>query len=184
MHQAQPSNPATHPALADPPKRPVVGVYLCRASGCGRPNVSYDDGPPKQCKNDRCSKVYKDVVTGVPEGSTREWLKCRDTKNEEPRFEKGKLVVPPSAVETIPAPPEEEPPPVRIGGSETRVSDEAIRDIVARPVTAEDYRHEWVAERVASMSDKAPFGTPVATADLWGWAEALYDEGKRRGHLP
>jgi hypothetical protein len=188
MHQAQPSSPAVHPALADPEKRPVKGVYICRAMQCGRANVSYTDEPPAQCKNPKCSGEYKADVVAMPPGSTREWFRCRDTKDEEPRIEGGKLVMPPpSKVETIPAPPEDVSPVVIGEESETRVSDLGGAlglGMGEERISPAAYRSEWVADRVASMSDKAPFGTPVATADLWWWAEALYDEGKRRGHLP
>lgn len=49
-------------------------------------------------------------------------------------------------------------------------------------------RSEWVAARIAvafeNMAAHSPGITPATGAQLWDWAEAIYDEGKKRGHLP
>jgi hypothetical protein len=54
-------------------------------------------------------------------------------------------------------------------------------DPFSRVQSDDDYRHEWIAARVAAMVDA---GKPLPGAAMWEDVENLYDEGKRRGHLP
>lgn len=53
---------------------------------------------------------------------------------------------------------------------------------------AEDYRKEWIAERVTEWFAKGALtvpGTPEPAARaIWDEATAMYDEGKKRGMLP
>jgi hypothetical protein len=71
---------------------------------------------------------------------------------------------------------------------------------VGRTITAEDYRKEWIAERVAEWANVNLLGCAKLTKPLvdlslstppidpaalvWDGATNLYDEGKKRGMLP
>jgi len=160
--------PPTPPELADPPGRKVRGVFICRALRCGFSNVSYDDGEPKQCRNPKCSGEYVDAAT---KGA---WLKCRDDSP----------VPEARPAEPIPENPQE---PARVAAREPAAEVDGARG--ERTMSAEEYRGEWVAERVAERVaaefDSGRFvGLPVSPEQVWGFAEALYDEGRKRGHLP
>jgi hypothetical protein len=49
-------------------------------------------------------------------------------------------------------------------------------------------RSDWVAACIADKFESMPAQTtglfPTTAAQLWDWAEVVYDEGKKRGHLP
>lgn len=78
--------------------------------------------------------------------------------------------------ETVPAPPDEEKPDPRLFLD--------AEDVRNHP-TADEYRGEWIAERVAAFFDSGKFADVPANCDeLWAAAERLYDEGRKRGHLP
>lgn len=47
----------------------------------------------------------------------------------------------------------------------------------------DEYRSEWVAERVVAMLDSASLGTTLPD-DAWAYVESFYDAGRARGHLP
>jgi hypothetical protein len=142
--------------------------------------VSYTEDVPKACTNQRCTKNYADPSAARRPESR--WLKCRweDSSQDAP-----------SKVETMPAPPDEEPVKVN---PETWVSDLASKFAsmpIAAGATAEEFRSEWVAERVAARLDKSGLESVAMPSEVclevrrhWDIAEALYDEGRRRGHLP
>jgi hypothetical protein len=54
-------------------------------------------------------------------------------------------------------------------------------------ITADEYRREWIADRVAALIDSGEYDlekTDYVAALVWGFAERLYDTGKRLGYLP
>ena len=56
-----------------------------------------------------------------------------------------------------------------------------------RGITADDYRLEWVAERVAAWSDHGGLERAVAhdlSSQIWASTAALYDAGREAGFLP
>jgi hypothetical protein len=152
---------------------------------CGVATVSYEEGPPARCRNDRCTGQFPDDAM-----TKGRWFKCRPDGSKEADAvitRSGPAPAPPA-----PAPPEL-PPMVKIEADlaplETRVSNppETVR------VTAEDDRHEWVAERVAELAggvrehawqDLSTGAVARSIVSAWEFAELLYDEGKKRGHLP
>lgn len=167
--RGKPQQQPVPPELADPPGRKVHSIFICRCNGCGTTNVNYEDGnEPKECRNKRCSGV-------VADGGAR-WL--RSTIGEQPVDPRTNEPVPPAlgrAQPVPPPPPPEEPAFVDIKQPAETVAPETRR------MTTEEYRSEWVGERVAAVADR---GSEVNYVSLWEWAEKLYDEGRRRGHLP
>lgn len=95
----------------------------------------------------------------------------------------GPLQSAPQALGRVPAPlppAPEEPPFVDIKSPAAETSPPATRKI-----TAEEYRSEWVSERVSAMVDSGEYALePENSASFWDLAEKLYDEGRARGHLP
>jgi hypothetical protein len=197
-NQPQPARTTVHPALADPPARRVVGMYVCRAQACGRTSVSYDENPPAQCRNDKCSGVYADAAKG-------RWMKCKSPDDGavsplgQAIIDQRAVPEPPPIAPLAPAPAPEisvavGPAPAELPETRVSVAPETRR------VSAEEYRGEWVADRVAADWDKGaalPSGVDIEAFQVgaqpggrrgvslvWDAAEALYDEGKKRGHLP
>jgi hypothetical protein len=169
----KPKQQPVPPELSDPPGRKVQAIFICRCNGCGTTNVNYaDTNEPSSCRNKRCSGVVSD-------GGPR-WLRSQigdsavDPRTQQP---------PPPTLGRVPQvpmpPPPEEPPFVDIKAPPETAPPETRR------MTAAEYRSEWVSERVAAWADKPAIdmGTRNASA-VWDVMEALYDEGRKRGHLP
>ena len=182
-----------------------AAVYVCR--GCGMANPVTKDVPPAKCRNTKCKgapdpnnawsrlrddpaepeavaapapgsqivtpppqgQLYPGYILNLPDGKSLVW----DGNAFRPIES-----LPGNPVSASPAPENTDPKP-----EETFTGVPLLRDAFPEdtPQTDTQYRSSWVGDIVQSYSMRDLGVTP---ADVWTAAEKIYDEGKRRGHLP
>jgi hypothetical protein len=164
---------------------PMTRIFFCE--GCAKMVVSRrGEPPPEVCPNEACEDREKGFREAQPTGKMEiEPPPENATPAEVKAAARGAL-------------------PKSLRKSEVDLTSEAstakeARAVVARaffqapdhipepePMTAEEYRSQWLAERVAAMVDHADVEAlqAVRPEEWWNVAQYVYDEGRRRGHLP
>jgi hypothetical protein len=150
------------------PVQKVKSLWCCR--GCGQVQANYfNREQPASCRlGDRCPWEQKRLVPGFQAPDQR-WFLCGDNPAASPTDP----FLPPSAPEMTP--------------------EMTARRAEPEPeMTADDFRAEWVADRVARLVET--MGIPdegtssgeveAAAQRAWGWAATAYDVGREKGMLP
>jgi hypothetical protein len=156
---------------------PMTRVFYCKV--CRAMNVTRDGSVPATCS--KCQHVAKEGYELFDESTPGSKIAVDDTPIAQPPAQQ------PTPRDLPPAQsgrPEPSIPPH--GVYRTQFADMIPEEVVektAKGVDAEEYRSEWVVERVAAMLEGGMTGSSLP-ADVFAFVESFYDEARKRGHLP
>ncbi len=152
---------------------PMTRIFYC--DSCNRMVVTRRGAPPpQQCSQCGATQEHLREAAAVPIPETLQTAAHALLSAEIRRSHAAQLPQPSSV-------PTEAPPSLASSGRPEDVE----WSIHAEAKDADSYRSEWISERVASNFDANPRRTTRADRqNIWDDAEALYDEGRERGHLP
>jgi hypothetical protein len=187
--------------------RPMTRAFLCQ--GCGKLNVARGSAPdPTQCAQCGRADALVEALNGnnpppAPPPQPAQPRPRATVGNHGPRelAEQAALGLAGGAPQPPRVPPVHVPRGAEgsgaalaaaMAGVTTTLAENLAPAISGRPeipetsISAEEYRSEWVNERVTRWVERAPASelVPENLPALWDFFERLYDEGQRRKHLP
>ncbi len=170
---------------------PMTRIFYC--DSCNRMAVTRRGAPPpQQCSQCGATQEHLREAAAAPTPEPLQTVSVhppavlpsrvmheapplsKEAKQEIRRIHAAQLPQPSSV-------PTEAPPSLASSGRPEDVE----WSIHAEAKDADSYRSEWISDRVAANFDANPRHTTSSDRkNIWDDAEALYDEGRERGHLP